>query len=198
MVASLLCRAVEPLAEARTYTIQPMSRPKSIEVSMSLPFGLGGVKGTWQPDEREAEAAWEMYVELVTRVATVELGPQEGLLREALASLYSLFPTTRDILRRHGPSVARAKGEGTQSFGHVAVLILNEVLRPVLAQWHPALLDYEIRRPPEVSAAEHERGWERRDELRSVLGEVRGALSQYAVLLAEVAEVPLLTPPPKR
>jgi hypothetical protein len=60
---------------------------KSVEVNLSLPFGVGGLRGVWQPDQEEQKAAWEMYVELITRIAVVELGPSEGLLREALSSL---------------------------------------------------------------------------------------------------------------
>jgi hypothetical protein len=170
-------------------------KPMSFEVSLNLPFGLGGVKGTWEPDETQRTAAWEMYVELVTRVAVVELGPAEGLLREALTSLHSLFGTTRDILRRHGPGVAAVAGSAEYSFGYLAVLVLNQVLRPVLATWHPALLAYESRRPPEVSPVDHERSWERAPELRQALGEVRGALAGYAELLGEVAGVPSLLLP---
>jgi len=169
-----------------------MKGPNSVEVSLNLPFGIGGVKGTWEPDENERTAAWEMYVELVTRISVAELGPEEGLLREALSSLYSLFGTTRAILREKGPSVAQAKGGGKYSFGYLAVIILNQVLRPVLAKWHPLLLDYESRRPVGLSQGEYERAWPRNMELRGVLNEVRGTLGEYAELLAKVAEVPLL------
>jgi hypothetical protein len=37
------------------------------EVSVSLPFGIGSVK--WQTNTTEREAAWSLYVELVTRIA---------------------------------------------------------------------------------------------------------------------------------
>lgn len=168
-----------------------MNKPKSVAVSINLPFGLGGLEGTWEPDESERKAAWEMYVELITRVAVVELGPEEGLLREALSSLYSLFATTRSILREHGPAVAQAKG-GDYSFGLLAVVILNNVLRPVLAVWHPRLLDYESTRPSTRSQTDHERAWELADELRAVLGDVRRTLDEYAALLADVAGVPPL------
>jgi hypothetical protein len=174
-----------------------MKVPKSVEVSLTLPFGLGGVKGTWEPDDHERTAAWEMYVELVTRISVVQLGPDEGLLREALTSLYSLFGTTREILRRHGPSVARPKGDATLSFGQLAVLILNDVVRPVLAAWHPKLLDYESTRTVETSPAEHECRWEKSGELRQVLAAVRTALAGYAALLAEVAGVPQLDGAPR-
>ena len=43
------------------------------EVSLNLPFGIGGV--TWGVDETQSRAAWSLYVELVTRIA---VEPLEG------------------------------------------------------------------------------------------------------------------------
>jgi len=74
---------------------------------VGLHLGVLSLQGTWKPSEVERLASWELYVELITRVAVVPLQPGEGLLGEALASLYSLFGVTREVLRRHGPDVAR-------------------------------------------------------------------------------------------
>ena len=133
-----------------------------------------------------------MYVELVTRISVEELGPDEGSLREALSSLYSLFNTTRGILRNYGPSVAQPHGKGTLSFGYVAVAILNTVLRPTLSTWHLLLLDYESTKGNAVSSPEHERNWDKGAELRNDLNNVRGILTDYANILAKVAGVPSL------
>ena len=127
-----------------------------------------------------------MYVELVTRVSVAELKPDEGLLREALMSLYSLFGTTRDILRRYGPQIAKGKNGGILSFGYISVAVLNGALRPLLAKWHPLLGAHEARRSPDASAAEHEATWARADEMRSELNRSRLILINYADLLAEV------------
>ncbi len=169
---------------------------KSIQVSLKIPFTDIGLSGTWEPDESERTAAWEMYVELVTRVAVVELRPDEGLAREALSSLYTLFDTTRTILRAHGPRVAQAKGADGLSFGYLAVFIFNQLLRPFLARWHPLLLDYEGAKPQDVSPGEYERRWDKSAQLRAELAAVRGTLAQYADILAKVAGVPPLTTPP--
>jgi hypothetical protein len=168
-----------------------MAKLTSVRVNLKLPY-IGGVEGTWEPDESEQRAAWEMYVELVTRISVAELHPGEGLLRDALSSLYSLFNTTRMILRQYGPGVAQPKGRDNLSFGYLAVIILNVVLRPVLAKWHPLLLDYENGRETSVSHLEHERRWDKYEELREELGNVRGVLTEYANLLAQVAGVPSL------
>jgi transcriptional regulator with XRE-family HTH domain len=143
------------------------------------------------PVEAEQQAAaWEIYVELVTRIATVELGEEQGTLREALASLHSLFGTIRAILRRYGPAVARAAGAEASEVSVLAMAILNDVLRPLLADWHPQLLAHESRCPTGLSAAEHERAWARNREMREALAGSRSRLADYARLLAAAAAVP--------
>lgn len=168
-----------------------MAKLKSVKVSAKL-LSLIGIEGTWELDDSERKAAWEMYVELVTRISVSELRPDEGLLREGLSSLYTLFGTTREILRRYGPSVAQPKGKDNLSFGYIAVTILNVVLRPVLAKWHPLLLDHESTRKSPSSPLEHEKQWDRYEELRQILNDVRGTLIEYGDVLAEAAGVPSL------
>ncbi|HEX7255665.1 MAG TPA: hypothetical protein VF236_07025 [Gaiellaceae bacterium] len=165
---------------------------KEISLSLGLPFGLGSVSGKWEPSEEERDAAWEMYVELITRVSIEELAPGQGLLREALSSLYSLFGTTREILRKYGPGVATPTRGSDLSFGIIAVTVLNRALRPFLTKWHPELAHYESLRPPDVSPPDHERRWERANELRDELNELRTALRKYAFYLGQVADVPPL------
>jgi hypothetical protein len=162
-------------------------RLTNVEVDLQLPY-IGGIKGAWQPDEREREAAWEMYVELITRVSVVELGASEGLLSEALSSFYALFEMTRGILRKYGPGVAKSK-EGQMSFGYLSVTVLNAVLRPLLSRWHPLLADYEARRDPDTSPVDHERMWEKAGELRQEIELTREVLAKYADQLAEAAGV---------
>jgi hypothetical protein len=141
-------------------------------------------------DSDQQAAAWEIYVELVTRIAVVELRAEQGVLREALASLHSLFGTIRTILRHHGPSVARAGSLEASEVSVLALAILNDVLRPLLAEWHPLLLEHESRCPSGVSAAEHERAWARNGEVREALAMARARLADYARLLAAAAAVP--------
>ncbi|MGB5756691.1 MAG: hypothetical protein WBM50_07230 [Acidimicrobiales bacterium] len=155
---------------------------------IGLPFGLGEIGGEWEPGDAERKAAWEMYVELITRVTVVQLGREEGLLREALASYYSLFETTRRILKDGGPDLVRPSNGGVVSFGHLAVAILNNALRPLLAIWHPLLEDHEEARPAGVSRLEWERSWDREGELRAAIAEVRQTLLAYAGLLGDVCD----------
>lgn len=164
-------------------------RLTEISVELGIPY-IGKIAGLWKPDEEEQRAAWELYIELVTRVTVVELQQDEGLLREGLSSFYMIFTITRDILRKYGPSIARPKHGSDLSLGYLAINILNFVLRPVLAKWHPLLLDYEYTRNPAISAFEHERLWERAAELRLALHDTRVVLGNYTRVLAQVADIP--------
>ena len=70
----------------------------------------------------DKNAAWELYVEMLTRVVTQPLPSEDGDEKTALDSVYSLFPTTREILRRNGREAI--------NFSKVAIPILNQVVRP--------------------------------------------------------------------
>jgi hypothetical protein len=162
------------------------------KVDVSLKLGLLTVGGTWRPTDEERRAAWELYVELATRVAVVPLESDEGLLREALSSLYALFGVTRQILRSYGPGLARPREDGEYNFGQLAVAVLNYELRPLLSRWHPLLDGWEAQRPADRSRMDHEDGWEHAGQLRGELERSRGRLVDYADLLAAAAGVPPL------
>lgn len=153
------------------------------KVSVSLPFGIGSAE--WQSDPTERRAAWSLYVELVTRIAVQSLEVDQGLLREVLNSLYSLFGTTREILKEAGPNV----GASRESVGGIAIIVLNNGLRPFLSKWHPLLQAWEAKRPTELSPKEHELNWPEEPHLRRELARLRSGLEQYANALAEIAGV---------
>lgn len=153
------------------------------KVSINLPFGIGGAE--WETDPAERRAAWSLYVELVTRVAIEPLGDEEGVLREALTSLHSLFATTREVLKEAGPNV----GASRKSVGGIAIAVLSRGLRPFLAKWHPRLQAWEAQRDPRCSPQSHEREWPEEPALRGALEELQRDLAQYADSLASIAGV---------
>lgn len=161
----------------------PKSDPaKLTKVSVSLPFGLGSAE--WRSDPTERKAAWSLYVELVTRVSVQPLPSEEGSIREALSSLYSLFDSTREILKAAGPDVGAA---GLNSVGGIAILTLNKGLRPFLTKWHVALKDWESTKPEGASIIQHEAAWPHADQCRADLATVRLELEKYSEALAVIA-----------
>jgi hypothetical protein len=155
--------------------------PKFKKVSISLPFGIGSAE--WEVDPAERKAAWSLYIELVTRIAVQALEVDQGLLREALNSLYSLFGTTRDVLKQAGPDV----GISRESVGGIAIMVLNRGLRPCLSKWHPLLQAWEVRRSPAVSPKDHEQAWAEAPQLRQELELLRRDLDEYAEALAKIS-----------
>jgi hypothetical protein len=66
---------------------------------------------TFVVNNEARQVAWRLFVETVTRVATQELEEEQGLIREALTSLYSLFAITRDLLKNSRPSIPAPGGQ---------------------------------------------------------------------------------------
>ncbi len=79
-------------------------------------------------NDASRRAAWDLYVELLTRITTQPLAPADGIEARALTSVYELFGLTRTALKTHGPDC--------YAFARVAVVILNQVVRPFTAKWH--------------------------------------------------------------
>ena len=123
--------------------------------------------------EADKDAAWDLYVEMLTRVVTQPLLPETGDEHAALESVYSLAPATREILRHHG--------RGSIQFSKVAVPVLNQIVRPFTARWHKESLagafGYEAKR------------MQFREELAGLQAELRN----YNQMLAEIASVEDLT-----
>lgn len=129
------------------------------------------------------DIAWSLYVELVTRISIQPLTSGQGLLREALNSLYALFQEARKILREGGSRIATHSEE---PLGFLGIQLLNQGIRPFTAKWHPLLLAYEKTRPEEISAYEHEQLWVQAAEMRGELAHLQANLGIYAEDLARI------------
>jgi hypothetical protein len=148
------------------------------------------IEGIWYPTENERKAAWDMYVEIVTRVPVAYVKPEIGLLRINLSSLYKLFDVTREILRKYGPSVGRPRVEGQLSFGYLSVKVLDLILRPFMMKWNPLLAEYERIKTGSDSPQDYEKKWARYEEFNEAMKEVRETMMQYVSLLAWASDVP--------
>lgn len=173
----------------------PASIQRLCRLFAATPRELGLFQDPSQPlafepcelEKAEKQAAWELYIEMVTRVPLATLETGQGILREALSSLYSVFQTTRALLRTLGPDAAVPYPQPDQSFAALAIDMLNTALRPLLTKWHPILQDYEQKRPASMGTLEYERQWERNAELRQELTAARSVLLDYASAFARVA-----------
>ena len=119
------------------------------KLQLNLPFGLGGLE--FAPNDAERKAAWSLYVELTTRVATQPYDRTTGSLRGVLNSLYTIFEFTRQVLREAGPDVAHDPG----SFGPLAVEILTKGIAPFTTKWHQTLRAHELDKPDALSVTDH-------------------------------------------
>jgi hypothetical protein len=94
----------------------------------SLKLKAGFLETEWKPTDPDKDAAWDLYIELLTRITTQPLPVQDGIEKTALESVYSLFPTTRAILK--------FRGRQCTEFTKLAVVVLNQIVRPFTAKWH--------------------------------------------------------------
>lgn len=170
-----------------------MKRPNDLKIGFGVP-GILSAESTWKLDDtgKEREAAWELYVELITRALVVKMAPGTGFVREYLTSAHQMFGITRDILRRHGSDIARPKPDGAYSFGLLAVATLNHVIRPRTEKWHPLLAAWEADRPEGRTPLDHERAWPQLAECQADLEAMRVTLERWAALLAQACGVPEL------
>jgi hypothetical protein len=131
----------------------------------------------------ERRAAWDIYIELATRVTARPMNPEHGLLRDALSSLHAIFGIVRSTLKAAGPGIAR----GPESLGGYSLRLLNDELAPFLAEWHAKLADWEHHRPADLGPAEHEHAWPEVGALREQLEQRRMAVAGYVEALADLA-----------
>lgn len=139
----------------------------------NLKIKLGFLEGEFNPRDPDRAAAWDLYIELLTRITTQFLAPEHGDEKTALASIYSIFALTRDILKKHG--------SGAGQFAKIAIPVLNQTVRPFTAKWHKRSLDGAF--------STQEGCLEFRVELLALQSQLR----KYTQALAAMAEVEDLT-----
>jgi hypothetical protein len=127
----------------------------------------------WRPDEPDKDAAWELYIELLTRITTQPLVQEDGDEQIALSSIHSLFGLTRSIIKTHGREC--------REFTKIAIVVLNQIIRPFTARWHRVALNGEFSDP------------DRCRNFRAELEILQQQLRTYTRMLADMAGVEDLT-----
>lgn len=127
----------------------------------------------WKPQDEDKSAAWELYIELLTRVTTQNLDFKHGDEKTALTSIYSIFGITRDVMKNNGRHCIE--------FSKIAIVVLNQVVRPFSAKWHGLSVKGAFDDPNKCV------------EFRAELEELQSVLIVYTQMLAEMAGVEDLT-----
>lgn len=139
----------------------------------SLKLTAGFLEMEWKPQDEDKAAAWALYIELLTRITTQPLPEEHGDEKTALASVYALFGLTREIIKSNGRHCIE--------FTKIAVVVLNQVIRPFTAKWHKRSLAGAFDHPAECLA------------FREELAALQLKLRNFTKMLADMAGVEDLT-----
>ena len=138
-----------------------------------LKVNAGFLEADFSVKDGDRQAAWKLYVELLTRITTQALPRDSGDEEAALSSIHSLFETTRQVIKEQGQECVQ--------FTKLAVIVLNQVVRPFTAEWHPKMLAGAFDKKTEC------------DLFREGLEKLQVELRKYSRALADLAEVEDLT-----
>jgi len=123
----------------------------------------------WKPQDEDKNAAWELYIELLTRITTQSLEASHGDEETALKSIYTIFPLTREVIKRNGRHCIE--------FTKIAIVVLNQVIRPFTAKWHRLAVQNAFSDP------------DKRAEFRSELVVLQEKLRTYTKMLGDMAGI---------
>ena len=132
-----------------------------------LKINAGFLQMELKPQDHDRDAAWEMYIELLTRITTQPLPTESGDEQTALDSVYSLFDTTRNIIKRHS--------RHAKEFSKIAIVVLNQIVRPFTAKWHKESLSGGFKDQQTCQ------------RFREELSELQKDLRKYTALLGDLA-----------
>ena len=138
-------------------------------LKLGVSFTKKKLKAALNSNDVRKKAAWDLYVEMETRIITQPLAPKHGDEKTALKSIYSLFKTTRDILKKYGPDCSE--------FSEIALAVLNQMVRPFTAKWHRKKLKGAFKSKAECA------------KFRKELASLQKILRAYTVVLAKMAGV---------
>ena len=123
----------------------------------------------WKPEDADKNAAWELYIELLTRITTQPLDNKHGDEETALKSIYSIFSITRDVIKNNGRHCIE--------FTKIAIIVLNQVIRPFTAKWHKLSMQGKFSESESC------------EEFRRELAELQIVLNIYTRMLGHMAGV---------
>ncbi len=139
----------------------------------SLKISLPYLQMEWKPNNADKNASWDLYIELLTRITTQPLPVKHGDEKTALDSIYSLFSLTRSIIKSHKRDCIE--------FTKIAIIILNQIIRPFTAKWHKISIEKGFKDTNNCK------------KFRKELLQLQKQLCIYTKMLADMAGVEDLT-----
>lgn len=133
----------------------------------SLKINAKFLEMEFNPLDADKDAAWELYIELLTRITTQELANDDGDEQSALNSIYQIFGLTREIIKNNKRNCIE--------FSKIAIVMLNQKIRPFTARWHKKSL---------IGFSEEDK-----TTFRVELKELQKELRIYTQMLGEMAGV---------
>ncbi len=112
---------------------------------IGLKLNAGFLQMEWEPQPGERQAAWELYIELITRNTTQDIDGEIGDEAAALESVHDIVGITRQLLKE--------KGRKAETFSKIAVVILNQKLRRFTGAWHKRSLAGAFQDPANSAPA---------------------------------------------
>jgi transcriptional regulator with XRE-family HTH domain len=135
------------------------------------------------------ETAWHFYTELRTKIIPQPDPPEYSLLANELHSLHTFFVETRQILHDIGPRVGfMVVAQDGRTFSAIVMQLLANI-RPFTAKWHGFFTDYAEAHPAGKSQYAHEQEWERAEEMRNDLAQLRKGLEIYIGIFADLSGI---------
>ena len=123
----------------------------------------------WAPCKADRALAWDLYIELQTRITTQTLGDKEGNDKTALTSVYKLFELSRTYMHQHGVECANT--------ATLLTAFLNQKIRRFTAKWHKISEDQNWQSNPSTV----------HDDFRKELKDLQKTLKELAAALSQVA-----------
>lgn len=164
--------------------------------TFSINLGLVSIGGTF--DEEDRQCAWELYCELISRVALVGKENEHGELvftgeryDQSLDSLHAFFREARALMRRY--PVGKIGGGQGDHLGFFIAALLEVVIRPFLEKWQVSYRHWwqqECRRLPQASPFERQRSYPRLEEMLEDWRRVRRFCRDAAKELARQFKLP--------
>ena len=138
-----------------------------------LSFAQDRLLEFWAPSAADRALAWDLYIELQTRITTQALSDEDGNDESALSSVYNLFKLSRDFMHQHGVSCANTST--------LLVAFLNQKVRPFTAKWHKRSINENWKDNPTAQHA----------DFRAELKILQPILRQLGSALSTIADAQL-------